>query len=238
MRETQLLDTDLWFWLRIVRRWHHLRADPGPDGPQPAAGGPMRVGDWIPTFTGRKFYPFDPRPEDIYIEDIAHQLSLQVRWTGATETHYSVAQHCVLVSYACHPEDALYGLLHDAAEAYLHDVNRVVKRAPALDGYRTLEDGLLLVILAKFGLTGPMPASVKHADDMLAETERRDLLRRGPDPETDPDPSRCAPWTIMPMPPNKAEWAFLKRFKRLMGDQVSRVEAIAGTDGVAVEGQR
>lgn len=180
----------------------------------PAVPSRARVGDWIPTFSGRKFYPLDPRPEEISIVDIAHHLSMQARWTGAVHAFYSIAQHAILVSYACLPEDALYGLLHDAAEAYLHDINRTVKRLPVMVGYRHLEDGLQQLILAKFGLHGPMPASVRHADDLLAETERRDLLRPGT-VDMDADPSRCAPWTIKPMPPEAAEAAFLKRFKQL-----------------------
>lgn len=36
----------------------------------------------IYTFSGRFFFPMDPRPEDVCIEDIAHSLSLKCRWTG------------------------------------------------------------------------------------------------------------------------------------------------------------
>jgi len=35
-----------------------------------------RKGDFIATFSGRAFWPFDPRPEDVVIEDIAHALSI------------------------------------------------------------------------------------------------------------------------------------------------------------------
>lgn len=174
----------------------------------------MRVGGWIPTFTGRKFYPLDPRLEDITIEDIAHHLSMQVRWTGAVQTFYSTAQHSVLVSYACPPEDAFWALLHDASEAYLHDINRILKHAPQLAGYRNIEDGLQLLIYARFGLVGPVPRSVKVADDLLAETERRDLVPRGT-PDMDADPARCAEWVIRPVAQDAAEQMFLARFRQL-----------------------
>lgn len=39
-----------------------------------------RKGVWIQTYTGRMFWPLDPRPEEIWIEDIAHALSLQCRF--------------------------------------------------------------------------------------------------------------------------------------------------------------
>lgn len=35
-----------------------------------------RIGDWMQTYTGRQFWPIDPRPEEIEIEDIAHALSM------------------------------------------------------------------------------------------------------------------------------------------------------------------
>lgn len=46
-----------------------------------ADGGAVNAdrGSWIQTYKGIDFYPFDPRPEDVDIEDIAHALSLQCR---------------------------------------------------------------------------------------------------------------------------------------------------------------
>jgi len=57
-----------------------------------------RTGDWMHTYTGMKFYPMEPNPSDICIEDIAHALSMQCRYNGHTLQFYSVAQHCVLMS--------------------------------------------------------------------------------------------------------------------------------------------
>ena len=67
---------------------------------------PARKGDWSQIGHGadgtpRKFYPFDPRPEDIYIEDISLSLSRLARYLGHTREDsepMSVAQHSVLVS--------------------------------------------------------------------------------------------------------------------------------------------
>ncbi len=198
----------------------------------------MRVGDWIWTYTGRAFYPLDPRPEEIDIKDIAHALSLTCRFTGHVRTFYSVAQHSLLVSYVCPDADALWGLLHDAAEAYICDVSRPVKHAPAMQPYRNIEEGLQLMIYAAFGLTGPEPPSVKQADRMLLHTERRDLMTPcGTRWETDLDPSECAPWTITPLTPEMAEAAFVKRFKRLTADRAwhqLQTDAVAGMNTATV----
>ncbi len=43
---------------------------------------------WIQTYTGKKFYPLNPRSEDINLIDIAHALSMQCRFTGHTKRFY------------------------------------------------------------------------------------------------------------------------------------------------------
>ena len=51
------------------------------------------IGNWMLTYTGRRFYPIDPRPEDVCTEDIAHALSRICRFAGNTYCFYSVAEH-------------------------------------------------------------------------------------------------------------------------------------------------
>jgi hypothetical protein len=135
-----------------------------------------RKGDWSCTFTGRRFWPEDPRTEDVDPRDIAHALALLCRFGGHSRVFYSVAQHSVLVSYVCAPEDALWGLLHDASEAYLVDIPRPLKRATGLEGYLEHERRAMKVICDSIGLPHEMPASVKRADEILLATEARDLM--------------------------------------------------------------
>ena len=40
------------------------------------------MADYILTYTKTRFYPLNPRKEDIKIEDIAHSLSLMTRANG------------------------------------------------------------------------------------------------------------------------------------------------------------
>lgn len=145
-----------------------------------------RKGDWMQTFTGKQFWPADPRAEDIDIRDIAHALSMQCRYAGHCLNFYSVAEHCVLLANAI-PEHKLWALLHDASEAYLVDVPRPVK--PSLPGYKELEDDIMFVVARRFGLSlgghildrdGQIPAIVKEYDFRMLVDEKAQNMLDGP----------------------------------------------------------
>jgi uncharacterized protein len=130
---------------------------------------------WFQSYTGRKLWVNDPRPEDICIDDVAGALSHICRFGGHVVPHYSVAQHCVLVSRLVPPELALAGLLHDASEAYLGDVIRPLKRF--VSGYAEIEEKWERAIGERFGVTlTPMDPIVKCADHTALSTEVRDLM--------------------------------------------------------------
>lgn len=178
----------------------------------------QRVGNWMQTYTGRQFWPVDPRPEEIDIDDIAHALANSCRYAGHCESFYSVAEHSVLVSLVVPAEDALAALLHDATEAYLVDIPRPLK--PFLTGYKELEDRLWNVIADKFGLTHEMPASVKQADNAVLLAEQKAIMKPAP-----------APWCVPGEPaavqipcwsPGRAEQMFKLRFQELTAGFVSR----------------
>ena len=82
---------------------------------------------YLSTYTGKKFYPYDPRPEQICIEDIAHGLSMLCRFAGQCRFFFSVAEHSIAVAHLLPANLKLFGLLHDASEAYLADLPRPVK---------------------------------------------------------------------------------------------------------------
>jgi len=130
--------------------------------------------DWIQTYTGKQFRPLAPRREDIDIRDIAHALSLNCRFNGHCRTFYSVGEHAVRVARALPRKWALWGLLHDAGEAYLTDLPRPVKTQ--MPQFQVVEERLLEVLAGHFGLCWPAPAAVWRADDRLLATEARDLL--------------------------------------------------------------
>jgi 5'-deoxynucleotidase YfbR-like HD superfamily hydrolase len=176
------------------------------------ARGEANDNTYIRTFSGGYFWPLDPRPEDLKIEDIAHALSNLCRWTGHSREFYSVAQHCVLVSENVPPLVKLEGLLHDASEAYLADLARPIKHAPGLgDVYRKVERKLELVIAEKFNLPSEFSPIVKTVDSRLLMTEKRDLMV-GDWNEQHVEGAKPFNFSIEPWSPKQAEQEFLQRY--------------------------
>lgn len=172
---------------------------------------------YIRTFTGRAFMPIEPIAEDVDIRDIAHALSLICRFTGHVKRFYSVAEHSLHVSLVCEPKDALWGLLHDASEAYIADVSSPVKHDPAMARYREIEAALMSAVCARFGLPDDMPASVADADRRLLHTEMQELM---PQPETVVNHGLVYHWSDVPalgLDPVSVERAFIERFRALSG---------------------
>lgn len=139
---------------------------------------PPRTGAFMQTFTGRQYWPMDPRPHEVFIEDIAHSLSLQCRYAGHCVRFYSVAEHSVLIARhlaATHaPEVALAGLLHDAPEAYCVDIPRPLK--PYLTNYQAIEQDNWLVIAARYQLDRELPREVHDADNRIIADELVNLV--------------------------------------------------------------
>jgi len=169
---------------------------------------------WIQTFTGRKFWPLDPKPEDVFIEDIAHSLSLTCRFGGHVKEFYSVAQHSVLVSECCMSQKK-WGLLHDAAEAYLADICKPIK--PYMNGFADFEEDVLIAVSERFGLTYPIPTSVHLRDLQMLATEQAHLMDAGLDWVGLGSVCPIENLNIEPWHSSSAEMSFLSAFERLFG---------------------
>jgi hypothetical protein len=154
-----------------------------------------------------------PSAEDIDICDIAHALSNTCRFTGHCRTFYSVAQHSVLVSKIMPEQDAKWGLMHDASEAYLTDIAKPIKCL--LSNYAQAEETLMKCVAERFGLPWPMPQSVHLADITLLATEKRDLMPPGNRHWTCLDGITPLTDVIEPWEPREAERMFMGHFTNL-----------------------
>lgn len=129
----------------------------------------LYAGRLIRTYKGHYFDVFNPNPDQIDIEDIAHSLSLLCRFAGHIQSFYSVAEHSIWVSRNTSQESRLSALLHDASEAYLIDLPSPIKKE--ISQYLEIEDNLMKVIAQKLGFNYPFSEEVKKADKMALEYE-------------------------------------------------------------------
>jgi hypothetical protein len=179
-----------------------------------------REDSWFTLSSGRNFYPFSPREEDVFIEDIALALSHLCRYSGHCRFFYSVAEHSVHCSNYVAPGHELTALMHDATEAYVGDLIRPIK--VYMPDFVEMEDNVWRVIARRFGLPEKMPLAVHDVDNTILVTEARDLLPDGADlmkkwgipfdPISSLDVCRNGrkPWS-----PEEAERQFLLRFREL-----------------------
>lgn len=151
---------------------------------------------WIQTFSRGKVHPLAPALGEIRMLDVAHALSNICRFGGHTKVFYSVAEHSVRVaqllgstadrSYSAAGGDGpdprtlrLWGLLHDAAEAFVGDLVRPLKEEWPV--FVEWEIELLDTILGAHGLPlhQEAPQGLAWADNKLLATEFRDLHEGG-----------------------------------------------------------
>ncbi len=172
-----------------------------------------------------------PLVEDVRIKDIAHSLANLCRFGGHTHgpdgehLFYSVAQHSVLVSYTVPVGYAIWGLMHDAAEAYIGDMIQPLKAAPELERFRMKELEVLSAIAERFRLEWPMPTdcaiAVGRADRWMVAAEARDLMGNpawAQDVRASVQPPLPPVLLITPLEHEAAYNEFLIRFYELMLD--------------------
>lgn len=130
---------------------------------------------------GRRFHLYGDDAAEIDIEDVANAISKQVRWMGHLkgDCWYSVAEHCVLVSWAVRLmggtlTEQFAALLHDASEAYLSDIAAPFKRE--LGGYYDKELLITTRLMAKWDVPNNMPPVVRNADWLMLWIEAKHLV--------------------------------------------------------------
>jgi len=129
----------------------------------------------ILTHSGYWFDLEHPETSYISIDDIAHGLSNACRFAGQCFHFYSVAQHCVNVSYAVDDERlALAALLHDASEAYTGDMSSPLKSL--CPEFRKIEDRIQAEICRRFCIPVEENYRIKQEDTRVLIREREMLF--------------------------------------------------------------
>lgn len=176
----------------------------------------------ITTYTKVEFDTLNPRTEDIYIEDIAHALSLMTRANGHFPEFFSVAQHsiqCCREAMARNYtwEVALGCLLHDASEAYLSDITRPVKKNMTM--YLQIEEQLQNLIYEKFlGFVprGEIAELIANIDDACLYYEFDHYMDIK---LTDASPLMVSAPVFSFVPMKEAEQEFLELFEKLKAEK-------------------
>lgn len=170
---------------------------------------------YVSTYLGNRFYPLEPRIDDVAIEDIAHGLAYQCRFNGQTSAFYSVAQHSLIVAALVPDELRFAALLHDAAEAYLGDMVKPLK--VLLPAFSAIEDDVARIIGERFGVDLNHHPLIKQADLIALATEKRDLMPYSVEQWTYLEHVTPSPEIILPMAPEMAKMRFLESFETLRG---------------------
>lgn len=148
---------------------------------------PSDTRDWVGsiiTASGATVDLLEFTPEMVNLDDVAQSLSLTCRYNGHLPAFYSVAEHSVRVSqwlYAAgyDEEIQLTGLLHDAAEAYVGDMVRPLKKVPSIgNAFDSIEEGIAHAISSRLGGVFPYPQEVHDADRAIYYWEV-DTIRSG-----------------------------------------------------------
>lgn len=198
-------------------------------------------GPFITTFTGKRFYFNDPRPEDICVEDIAVALSRIPRWNGHTKFPYPVSEHSILLSKLMPQGTELEGLFHDADEAYTSDMPRPLKYMIPECEYRDIGARIQKVIWKRFGLAEDFSPKdpdgpIKVVDTYLLKAEAYYLMPVGT-PEGAEYNDRCNKDYLAPFlntmlsgvsHANAAE-RFIGHFQKLICRRLARRETPAAT---------
>ncbi|MGH6683736.1 MAG: phosphohydrolase [Pseudolabrys sp.] len=143
-----------------------------------------RIGDWCQTWTGRMFWPLDPRPEDFHVLDIAAGMR-NARYGAQSIGVETIGEHSVLMWLVARKRgfsarDRRAVLMHDAPEFILNDMISPLKRF--LPDYKAIEDRMAHAIADRFYFDYPLLPEVKELDAGILNDEVRQNMAPPPVP--------------------------------------------------------
>lgn len=154
-----------------------------------------RIGDWIQTYSGKQWWPHDPRPEDVHPEDFP-AIAQVVRFGGHCRGLYTVAQHsCLVHDYVKEATRtsfyAPWSREVNRKSALVHDLHEIYPPGDQLAPFLRLDAGsgaagvawlkqigkrAAWCVRTALGVPADLTDCVKHADLALLATERRDVM--------------------------------------------------------------
>jgi hypothetical protein len=175
-------------------------------------------GHWMQISHGRIFYPLDPSPKDVFIEDIAKGLAGQNRYNGLSDQLINVAQHSCNAAWIAQLSGSdhnveLAMLMHDAPEYVVGDMIRPLK--VKMSDFQAAENHVMDAITERYDLPPISHKTIKYYDNLAAAWEKRDIYPSSREWPGLPDCPNWCPylevWT-----PQYAEARFLTLFRWLM----------------------
>lgn len=129
----------------------------------------------IDTKYGKIINYVDLDESQICIEDIVHSLSLENRYMNMSRFPYTVANHsinCALVlkEEGYDKDQILHALMHDASEAYLHDLPTPLKNL--LPDYRIIESKFETAMASVFGIPSEKTKLINLLDEYILRLEK------------------------------------------------------------------
>jgi hypothetical protein len=133
--------------------------------------------------------PWDVKPEQVHIEDLAHALAIINRYTGGCPFPAPVGMHSIRMARRVMPSLRQYGhmtnaerlrawqlalahLVHDGSEALgLNDLASPVKKKPGMEEYCDAHKRAMRAIFIRFDLPFELFAETKVEDDRDFERE-------------------------------------------------------------------
>lgn len=184
-----------------------------------------RIGDWMQTWTGRRFYVADPRPEDVDPLDCIMALAMKSRYNGHCR-FYSCVEHSIHVNRMVPLEYAREGFGHDFDEVYMPDLHRPAKRVLGKENafFKLCENIYKKAIAPRFNLPLELSSIVKEADTAICIVEREALHPRADEwylPFPRPNIE------IQAYGPEAAFWAGLQRYCELFNDDFEKLSGRA-----------
>jgi len=190
---------------------------------------PAEWHDWVPTFSGRGYRPWADEPGEVDPDDVAYGLAHTFRYGGQSRPAITVAEHSVLATlivktlWPGHERLEKAALMHDAAEAYLHDIQSPLRRRVKVQINGELiswsASDLLVTenVCRQFGiiemdLTAP---EITAADILAACFEKRDCRNLAGDWGLPEIPEAIAHLKMNFWPPAEARFQFMLAGGRL-----------------------